>query len=85
MTKAAGVILAVAPALTIFGIKVVLVLFVADGIDARLPFHTNYQRIAEAWTWPIVVTAMATIAAVPLAAFVLLGRREDAETDTASS
>ncbi|WP_242121708.1 hypothetical protein [Sphingomonas lacusdianchii] len=60
-------------------------LYVADGIDAGLPFQTNYQRIAQAWTWPIVVTAMATIAAVPLAAFVLLGRREDAEKDTASS
>ncbi|KQO55967.1 hypothetical protein DBR33_10040 [Stenotrophomonas sp. HMWF022] len=60
-------------------------LYVADGIDAGLPFQTNYQRIAEAWTWSIGVTAMATIAAVPLAAFVLLGRREDAEKDTASS
>lgn len=84
MTKSAAVILAGVPASAIFAIKILLVLFVADGTDAELPFQTNYQRIAEAWTWPTVVAAMAMIFTVPLAAYVLLGRGEHAE-DTGSS
>jgi hypothetical protein len=84
MPKSAAAILAAAPALAILAIKILLVLFVADGTDAGLPFQTNYQRIAEAWTWPTVVAAMAMISTVPLAAYVLLVRREDAE-DTGSS
>lgn len=84
MTKSAAVILAAAPASAIFTIKILLVLFVADGIDAGLASQTNYQRIAEAWTWPTVAAAMAMISTVPLAAYVLLGRGKDAE-DTGSS
>lgn len=84
MTKSEAVILAGAPASVILAIKILLVFFVADGIDAGLPFQTNYQRIAEAWTWPTVVAAMAMISTVPLFSYVLLDRGEDAE-DTGSS
>lgn len=84
MTKSEAVILAGAPASVILAIKILLVFYVADGIDAGLVFQTDYQRIAEAWTWPTVVAAMAMISTVPLAAYVLLERGEDAK-DTGSS